>query len=227
MRLEWASLGLTDRRALCRALQDQRGQTRGSAAPPSPDAPSVASPPNSGAFLCPGPTSETPPHSLLLRALSMVTVTGFQQRVVTPLGQTKLALQEGLLANGSVLGKKPRFSFVQRRLLGWLPPPPAASMSPVLSHMCPSPHLSCPGFLLYLPVFSALVPRPVHSHTWPPGLSPRTGLHVCLPSPVPRTCRASHSPVVLPQFLKHLLDDQPGVGAGEMRIKTVQGCPRL
>ena len=175
MRFEWASPGLTDKRALCRALQGQRGQTRGSARPPSPDVPSPASPPTP-TFRCPGATSRTPP-SLPLWALSAVTVTGFPAGGggVTPLGQTKSARQEDFLANGSVLGKKHRFSFVYRHLLGWVPPPPS----------CPLSFPTCiPPPTSPIPVFSPISPS--CPHLSPQAFSPHCPSRlVCLPSPVP------------------------------------------
>lgn len=187
-----------------------------------PQLPHLLPPLSPNASVCPGATSR--PHHPSLCALypwSLRLV--FQQRVITYLGQTKSASQEDFLANGGVLGKRHRFSLVRRYFMGSL-----------LTSLCPlpfptfvhTPHLSCPCFSPLSPCLLHTCPPPVHSYTVPLRFPPYSSSTSVFPPLLPHTCPPPHLPMVLPKFLKHLLDNQPGAGGGGSEDKNSSRLPQ-
>ena len=190
VRFEAAPPGQTDNRALCRALQGQRGQTTGSAALPLTP---------SGPLICPlsprAPVDRCAAHDQGSCHPStcglgyMVIVMGF------PAEGSNRSWSNKVNMLGRFLGKGRLFPFVQRYSVA----SGSLLLCPVLPHTCASSHLSSPHF----------PPIPPHPHTCPLYLStlppvptpvfpypfPACVPHPCPPSPYTCLLHLSQTPV--------------------------------
>lgn len=208
VRFEWPPAGLTDKRALCLALQGQKGQRPGSAAPPSPSYPISC-------LSCPALPCAQEPRFLPPWALSMVTVAGFPAEGGNTSWSDKISSLGRFSSEWQCLGQEAPIPICAKLSHGLTPP---RLVSPALSHICPSPTSPVPA------------PPPPHlpssPHLSTPTRFPLLVLPGCLPTPASSHLPASHSPVVMSKFFKHLLDNQPGVGGRGSVDKNSSQLPR-
>lgn len=236
VRFEAAPPGQTDNRALCRALQGQRGQTTGSAALPLTP---------SGPVICPlsprAPVDRCAAHDQGSCHPStcglgyMVIVMGFPAEGSNRSWSNKVNMLGRFFQQTAAFWERAAFSRLCKGT-AWL----AAACSCVLSFPTPVPPPTSPVliFLPFLPILThvpstrplfhlsphlsshirSLLASPIPVHR-----PPTPAFYICLTHLFPHTWSPIHSPMVLSEFFKHLLDNQPERGGW---IKIVHSCPQ-
>lgn len=189
VRFEWSPLGLTDKRALCQALWDQRAQRPGqqSSPPAAPLLPSPSGPLWRGA--CPVPQSQSPPFLHMWVCMCGHWGVCATEGSGTP-GQGRTGVSGRSPSSWWCLGKMRTLLCVQspHGLLQFSP----SSLLALVFLTSLSSHLSCPHFPL-----SSLQPV---SHTCPPRLFTLTpvlsclSLHACPPHWLLQICVPHSSP---------------------------------